>query len=193
MFTQAKHVDFTVPAWVSNYASNYVLTPHLCDRMRFVIGASKRNVEEATGGPFAAAVFEAESGRLVSLGVNLVASQKLSILHAEMVAIALAQRQLGRYDLGADRVALELVCSTEPCAMCFGAIPWSGVRHVVTGAGDADARAIGFDEGPKPAGWVAALKERGIAVTTGILADEAAEVLRAYAQNGGVIYNSRES
>jgi tRNA(Arg) A34 adenosine deaminase TadA len=193
MFLQPGIVEFSLPNWLSDYVNGVGPMENLVDRMRFVIGASWRNVEERTGGPFAAAVFDTESGLLVSLGVNLVASQKLSILHAEMVAIALAQRQLGRYDLGADRVALELVCSTEPCAMCFGAIPWSGVRHVVTGAGDADARAIGFDEGPKPAGWVAALKERGIAVTTGILADEAAEVLRAYAQNGGVIYNSRES
>jgi hypothetical protein len=33
--------------------------------------------------------------------------------------------------------------------MCFGAIPWSGRRRLVSGARSSDAEDIGFDEGPK--------------------------------------------
>jgi len=86
----------------------------------------------------AAAIFESESGRLVSLGgVNLVTSEGLSILHAETLALALAQHKPGTYDLGRyDLPAHELVTVTEPSAMCLGAIPWSGVRRLITGARD---------------------------------------------------------
>jgi tRNA(Arg) A34 adenosine deaminase TadA len=87
--------------------------------------------------------------------------------------------------------AHELVSSTEPCAMCLGAIPWSGVRGLVCGARDEDARAAGFDEGTKPANWAKALDERGIEVVRDVLRDEAREVLRSYVSGGGTIYNAR--
>ncbi|MBN1308045.1 MAG: hypothetical protein JXA18_09025, partial [Chitinispirillaceae bacterium] len=79
----------------------------------------------------------------------------------------------------------------EPCAMCFGALPWSGIRKLVFGATDADARAVGFDEGEKTANWIEALEKRGIAVTAEVCRQEAGEVLREYAKKGGVIYNGR--
>ena len=162
--------------------------------MAFVIEASRINVEQQTGGPFAAAIFERDSGKLVSLGINLVETEKLSILHAEMVAFAVAQAKLGTYDLGAEGLpAHELVTSTEPCAMCFGAISWSGVRRVVTGARDPDARSIGFDEGPKMTDWQSALEQRGIEVVRDIQREQAAAVLTDYLAGGGGIYNSRES
>ncbi|HUH37839.1 MAG TPA: nucleoside deaminase [Spongiibacteraceae bacterium] len=192
MFSQPGKLDIELPAWVAEYARQYVPASTLAQRMAFVIAAARLNVEHGSGGPFAAAVIESVSGQLVSLGVNLVTGGSLSMLHAEMVAIALAQRKLGGYDLGGPGMpALELVTSTEPCAMCFGAIPWSGVRRVVAGARDADARAIGFDEGPKPADWAAALETRGIAVVTDIGRDAARAVLEDYRAEGGPIYNAR--
>jgi tRNA(Arg) A34 adenosine deaminase TadA len=190
---QAISLQFDLPSWLSVYVGDTDTLPTVEQRMAFVIGAAKKNVASNTGGPFAAAVFESHTGKLVSLGVNLVTNQGISILHAEMVAIALAQRKLGIYDLGGAGVPEhELVASTEPCAMCFGAVPWSGVKRLVTGARDEDARRIGFDEGPKLPNWKAALEERGIAVTTDILREAAAEVLRDYLTSGGHIYNSRE-
>jgi tRNA(Arg) A34 adenosine deaminase TadA len=66
--------------------------------------------------------------------------------------------------------------------MCFGVIPWSGVRHLVCGARGEDAEAVGFDEGTKPAEWVRSLDERGITVERDVLRDEAASVLREYAE-----------
>lgn len=161
--------------------------------MALVIEAARLNVSYGTGGPFAAAVFESASGKLVSLGVNLVVSSGLSMLHAEMVALALAQKKTGSYDLGRhDLPAHELVASTEPCAMCFGAIPWSGVRRVITGARDADARSIGFDEGPKMKEWRGELEHRGIATLCDVQREAAAQVLRDYSRQGGKIYNARE-
>ena len=76
--------------------------------------------------------------------------------------------------------------------MCLGAIPWSGVRRVVCGARGEDACAIGFDEGAKPADWVAELTGRGIEVTRDVLRSEARAVLNHYHTTGGLIYNSRD-
>lgn len=193
MSHQPSSIHFSLPSWLESYASTYDPSPLLEERMKFVIEAARKNVEEGTGGPFAAGVFEVDSGRLVSLGVNLVLSQQSSILHAEMVAIVLAQLKLGAYDLGgSDMPAHELVTSAEPCAMCFGALPWSGVRHLVTGACSEDAKAIGFDEGPKPENWIEELESRAIRVTTGVECEAAREVLQLYARTGGHIYNSRK-
>jgi len=161
-------------------------------RMRFVIGLSRANIERRTGGPFGAAVFEADSGRVLGAGVNLVEASNCSMAHAEMVAIATAQQALGHYDLGGGTSVYELVTSAEPCAMCLGAIPWSGIRRVVCAARGEDACEIGFDEGAKPADWVGELRQRGIEVLRDVLREEAQAVLRQYARTGGLIYNARQ-
>ncbi len=161
-------------------------------RMRYAIALARRNVDEGTGGPFGAALFEAQGGRLISVGVNLVVTSNCSHAHAEMVAIALAEQALGSYslaDLEAGPYALYTSC--EPCVMCLGGILWSGVRRVVSAARDADARRIGFDEGPKPENWAEALRSRGIEVREEFCRDEAVAVLRDYAATGGIIYNGR--
>jgi tRNA(Arg) A34 adenosine deaminase TadA len=192
MFDQPSRIEFSLPTWICEFVNNVPVIQDIDDRVAFVIEACRRNIIKKTGGPFAAAVFERDTGKLVSLGVNLVQKEQLSILHAEIIAITLAQRKLGTYDLGAPGLAShELVTSTEPCAMCFGAIPWSGVHRVVTSARDADARSIGFDEGPKLSDWRAALEQRGIEVICDVRRAEAKAVLSEYAQNGGLIYNSK--
>lgn len=186
-------VTFELPDWVAEYEQGYISTTSLEVQMRFVIEASQRNVKKKTGGPFAAGVFEIESGRLIALGVNLVPTGKMSILHAEIVALSLAQRIRGHYDLGQENLpALSLVTSCQPCAMCFGAIPWSGVRQLVCGASDVDARHIGFDEGPHHPNWAGELEARGIEVVTEVQRDDAVAVLSDYFLSGGHIYNSRE-
>ena len=158
--------------------------------MRFVIELARLNVDRKTGGPFGAGIFEREGGRLIAIGVNQVESSNCSIAHAEILAIALAQKTVGTYDLGGEQgAAYELVTSTEPCVMCLGAVCWSGVKRVVCGARDEDARRIGFDEGPKPPNWVGALESRGISVVRDILRKQAAAVLAEYRERGGRIYN----
>lgn len=194
MCTQPHKIEFALPGWIDLFMNAYLPSSNIQHRMHFVIEASRMNIGERTGGPFAAAVFEIDTGTLVSLGTNIVTGEGLSILHAEIVAISLAQRIVGSYDLGgAGLPEYELVTSTEPCAMCFGAIPWSGVRRVVIGARSADAQSIGFDEGPKPANWRAELEKRGIQTICDVDRDLAARVLVEYSQQNGKIYNARES
>jgi tRNA(Arg) A34 adenosine deaminase TadA len=159
------------------------------ERMRFVIELSRLNIEHNTGGPFGAAVFEQQSGKLIAPGVNIVVPARCSIAHAEIVAIAIAQQILGSNDLSSKGTSFELVTSTEPCAMCLGAIPWSGITKVVCGASEEDAHNIGFDEGAKPADWVQSFKNSGITVLQGLLRDEAKSILLQYQKSNGVIYN----
>lgn len=150
--------------------------------MKLAIALARENARRGSGGPFGAAVFERDTGRLVAVGVNAVVASGLSLAHAEMLALSFAQRARGRFDLGGpSSPAHEVVTSSEPCAMCFGAIPWSGVRRLVCGARASDAEAIGFDEGPKPARWAHALELRGIEVVRDVQRAEARAVLREYA------------
>lgn len=186
-------VTLRLPGWVGETSSDRGRRYRTVeDRMRFVVELSRLNVRHGTGGPFGAAIFERETGRLLAPGVNLVVGSGCSVFHAEMVAVMVAQKVLGTFDLGGEGLPpYELVASTEPCAMCLGATPWSGVRHLVCGARDGDARAVGFDEGAKMAEWVGSLEDRGISVELGVLREEAVAVLREYAEGGGEIYNSR--
>jgi tRNA(Arg) A34 adenosine deaminase TadA len=179
-----------LPRWLGGWLARHARGALHGDaaRMELAIGLARENARRGSGGPFGAAVFASPSGRLVAVGVNRVETSGLSCAHAEMLAIALAQRAAGSWDLAA-RGAHELVTSSEPCAMCFGAIPWSGVRRLVCGARAADAEAIGFDEGPKPKQWIAALARRGIAVARDVRRAEAVAVLREYAAAGASIYN----
>jgi tRNA(Arg) A34 adenosine deaminase TadA len=184
--------SFRLPAWIPDFLNTMPQSfPTMEDRMRLVIALARENVQRKSGGPFGAGVFDA-SGLLIAPGVNLVEPDNCSILHAEMVAIALAQKKVGRYDLSdSGQYEYELTSSTEPCAMCFGAIPWSGVTRLVCAAREEDARAVGFDEGPKLDTWQSALEKRGIDVVRDILRQESAKVLQLYVQTGGIVYNGR--
>ncbi|MDQ6965510.1 MAG: nucleoside deaminase [Mariprofundaceae bacterium] len=191
MFAQ---VNDMLPQWlVERVTAESGGFPTVELRMQFSIELSRLNVERGTGGPFGAAVFDMHSWRLIAAGVNRVAPLNSSIAHAEMLAIAGAQQKLESFDLGAEGLPrCELVTSCEPCAMCFGAIPWSGIRSVVCGATAADAQRIGFDEGPRHSDWKAELEKRGVAVQTGACRDAAAKVLDDYYAGNGLIYNGRK-
>lgn len=184
-------VTIHLPAWVESYLKAAPKTfKNVEDRMRFILALSRQNVENGTGGPFAAAVFE-NDGRLVAAGVNLVVTAKCSLFHAEVIALALAQRVMDRYDLSdGGRLHYDLMTTSEPCAMCFGAIHWSGVQRLVCGAREEDARSIGFDEGPKIHNWVSALNDHGIAVLRDVMRVDAVAVLQEYVKAGGTIYNA---
>lgn len=194
MKLRVPEVVLRLPVWVKSFLANSEqIFPTIESRMQLVVTLARLNVEHRTGGPFGAGIFEQEGGRLVAVGVNQVESANCSIAHAEMLAIAVAQHAIGHYDLGGRKgSAYELVTNTEPCVMCLGAVCWSGVRQVVCGAHDEDAREIGFDEGLKPQDWVCSLQSRGISVVQDVLREQAKTVLTEYRKRGGLIYNSRQ-
>jgi tRNA(Arg) A34 adenosine deaminase TadA len=180
----------SLPDWVPDLCRPGAVFPSAQDRMGLVIELARTNVDRQTGGPFGAAIFDIETGEILAPGVNLVVSAHAAMAHAEMLAIAIAGRALDSFDLGVR--AAELVSSIEPCAMCLGAVPWSGVRRLVCGGRDEDARRIGFDEGDKPDDWIERLRRRGIEVVRDLSRAEAVSVLEDYARTGGMIYNSGE-
>lgn len=187
-------VILSLPFWIEKFlAESPKVFPSIEERMELVITLAKLNIQNKTGGPFGAGIFDSKDGCLIAVGVNQVEKINCSIVHAEVLAIALAQKITGHYDLGAKAgTSYELVTSTEPCVMCLGATCWSGVKKVVCGARDEDARAIGFDEGPKPKDWIQSLEERGIIVVKDVLREQAREILNDYQKTGGLIYNSRD-
>jgi hypothetical protein len=56
------------------------------ERMRLILELARRNALEDSGGPFAAGVFEYDTGRLVAVGVNRVVPANCSSAHAEVMA-----------------------------------------------------------------------------------------------------------
>jgi tRNA(Arg) A34 adenosine deaminase TadA len=178
------------PAWVDSVVDWDRAYTTDEDRMRLAIQMSRENVERDTGGPFGAAVFESESGRLVAVGMNSVVRLNNCTLHGEVMAVMMAQSRLDCFTLRRDGgLAYELVTSCEPCAMCLGTTLWSGVRRLVCGAGRDDALRLGFDEGPVFPESYEYLEARGIRVVHAVLRDEANAVLELYRARSGPIYN----
>ncbi|WP_353814462.1 nucleoside deaminase [Agromyces sp. SYSU T00266] len=184
----------SLPGWLVEELPRIAAQPLPDDdaRMALAIELADRNWREGSGGPFAALVVDPATGELVSAGVNLVLSSGVSSLHAEVTALSLAQRRLGRWDLGAEGTELELVVNWATCVMCYGATMWSGVRRlVIAGDGEECERLTGFDEGPMPADWMGEFERRGIRVHSGVRRDEAIEVFRAFGASDAVVYNAR--
>lgn len=174
------------PDWLADLASSGTVYPTDDDRMRLVVRLAVENVERQTGGPFAAAVFSSTSGTLVAAGVNSVVRLRNSVLHAEVMALMLAEAARVSYSL-AD--GYELVTSCDPCAMCLGATLWSGVRRLVCGATREDAMTLGFDEGPVFPESYAYLARSGIEVIREVCRADAQRPFDRYRESGGVIYN----
>jgi tRNA(Arg) A34 adenosine deaminase TadA len=157
------------------------------DRMGLAIELAARNVAEETGGPFGSVVVDAQDGRLLGVGMNRVLALGNSVLHAEVLAIIGAEERVGSFTLSERR--RELYASCAPCAMCLGAIHWSGVARLVCAATREDAEALGFDEGPVFDESYRYLERDGIEVVHGVCRADAEAVMRDYLERGGPIYN----
>ena len=183
-------VSVALPAWVPDVVAAGGTPQGTHARMALAVRLAGENVErEPGGGPFGAAVFRIDTGELVSVGVNSVLRLNNSLLHAEVMALLLAHRALGVHAFNAPGApGLELVSSCEPCAMCFGATMWSGVKRLVCGATREDAEALGFDEGPVTEESYRHLQRRGVEVVRGVLRSEARAVLLRYQELGRLIY-----
>jgi tRNA(Arg) A34 adenosine deaminase TadA len=193
--TLATQFDLTLPDWAADElaAQAVHIFATLEERVALAIALARQNFDRDTGGPFGAAVFEQDTGRLVSIGVNRVVPMRCSSAHAEVVALGLAQRAIGSHDLGGvGQPAHQLVVNWCPCAMCCGAVVWSGVRSVVIAGSGPDLEHItGFDEGPIHPDWAGELTRRGIQVTDGVLREESLQMFRDFAQSGRPVYNAR--
>jgi len=182
--TQAEIVmaaEIRLPAWLA--AMPLPAAPasdEVC--MRFAIAAADQNVARSTGGPFGACLRLDATREVIGVGVNLAMASGNPVLHAETVAISMTGKRL------AEAGGVTLFTSCEPCIMCLGASHWARIGRIVSAATKVDAEAVGFSEGAGTAELRAEMAARGVVFQDGYLRSEGAAVLRAYAEQGGVIY-----
>lgn len=189
------HFTLSLPDWAIEANRQLPPTlPTLESRMAEVLRFARLNFELGTGGPFAAGVFERDTGKPVVIGVNRVVASNCSSAHAEVMTLSLAQQIIGTYDLGGSGLPVyQMVVNWRPCAMCFGAVLWSGVRSLVIAGNGPELEAItGFDEGPVHPEWEHELAKRGIELINNVLREEAVQGYRDFAAHGALVYNARQ-
>jgi tRNA(Arg) A34 adenosine deaminase TadA len=114
--------------------------------------------------PFGALLTDAQRTVLLTAR-NSVVTESDATGHAETNLVRLASRTFGRTELA----SMSLYSSAEPCAMCAGAIYWSGIGRVVFALAEAELLGLtGNDpENPTlslPCRAVFAAGQRGIEV-----------------------------
>ncbi len=123
--------------------------------------------------PIGALVVEMATGTVLARAHNGPIGLQDPTAHAEILALRQAAAALGNYRLKPD---LALYVTLEPCTMCAGAISHARIRRLVYGASDPKGGGIShgarfFDQ--PTCHWRPD-------VTGGILADEAADLLRSF-------------
>jgi len=182
-------IHLTLPPWIGDAVDAERRYAGDEERVALAIALSRHNVEHGGGGPFGAALFDADSGRLIAVGVNRVIPQSCSVAHAEIMAMMIAQQRLGRYRLNEDGGRYALATSSQPCCQCYGATVWAGIDELLIGARTEDVQELTeFDEGPLPADWIGELERRGIVVQRDVQRAQACAVLADYAARGGLTY-----
>ncbi len=109
---------------------------------------------------------------IVGEGYNLREREQCALEHAEIIAIRQASKKLGTWRLS----GCTLYVTLEPCLMCAGAIYQARLDHVVYGAIDPKAGAMGS---LYSVNTDTRLNHR-LPVTTGVLADEASTALKDF-------------
>lgn len=104
------------------------------------IELSRTGMKSGKGGPFGCVVVMGDE--IVGEGCNMVTSSNDPTAHAEVVAIRMACKKLGTYQLN----ECEIYTSCEPCPMCLGAIYWARPKKVVYANTREEAAAIEFDD-----------------------------------------------
>lgn len=93
--------------------------------------------------PVAAAVVEAQSGRILALASNRTETDNDPSAHAEVLALRAAAAACGHPRLP----QCDLYVTLEPCAMCAAAISFARIRKLVFGAYDVKGGAV--EHGPR--------------------------------------------
>ena len=96
-----------------------------------------RRAREKGNHPFGAVLVD-QAGAAILEAENTVLTDHDCTSHAELNLVRAASRHLDEATLG----GCSLYASTEPCAMCAGAIYWSGIGRVVYALSGAALRAM---------------------------------------------------
>jgi tRNA(Arg) A34 adenosine deaminase TadA len=135
-----------------------------------------RRAREHGNHPFGALLADAAGTVLVEAENTVITASDVTG-HAETNLVRRASAQLAAATLA----AATLYTSTEPCAMCAGAIYWSGISRVVFGLREGELRALTGSDARNPTlalpcREVFARGQRPIEVIGPVLEDEARAV-----------------
>jgi guanine deaminase len=133
--------------------------------MMLAINEARKNLKEASGGPFGACIVK--NGKVVAVSRNTVLAQDASC-HAEVNAIRIASAKLKSYDLS----GCVIYSTTEPCPMCLSAIHWARIDAVIFGTAISDAKKIGFNEMPVSARRMKRIGKSRLKITSGFMLKE---------------------
>lgn len=130
--------------------------------------------------PFGALLVDA-AGTVLLQAENTVETERDCTGHAELNLMRLASKQYPPDFLA----TCTLYTSTEPCAMCSGAIYWGNVRRVVYGLSEAGLLAITGDDPANPTMHlpcraVLGSGQKSIEVVGPLIEDEAAQVHQGF-------------
>jgi len=106
--------------------------------MKIADELARENIITNHGGPFGAVIVK--DGVIIGSGNNHVVLENDPTLHAEMVAIKDACKNLNTFDLS----GCELYTSCYPCPMCLSASIWANIKTIYYGNTKEDAARIGF-------------------------------------------------
>ena len=143
----------------------------LTEQERYMREALALAREAAAAGEVPVGCVIVREGEIVGRGRNRREEKQATASHAEMEAIAQANRRLGTWRLD----DCELYVTLEPCPMCAGAIINARIPRVVYGAADTKAGSCGT-----LTDLFALPYNHRPTVTAGVLAEEARELLRAF-------------
>ena len=115
-------------------------------------------------------------GAVVLTAVNTVHTDHDITRHAELNLVSQASRQFSPEFLA----ECTLVTSTEPCAMCAGAIYWSGISRVVFGCSAAALGQIAGGDFLQPCKEIFAQGRRPVTVIGPVLEEEGTAVHQQY-------------
>ena len=111
-------------------------------------------------------------GKVLARAANRTIADADPTAHAEIVTLRAAAKTLGNYRLA----GATLYVTLEPCAMCAGALVHARVARLVYGCDDPKVGAVRGDlrvlEHP--------MLNHRVEVTSGVLADESAALLREF-------------
>jgi guanine deaminase len=133
--------------------------------MMLAIHEARKNLKEASGGPFGACIVK--KGKVIAVSRNTVLVEDASC-HAEVNAIRKASAKLKTFDLS----GCVIYSTTEPCPMCLCAIHWARIDAVVFGTGIFDAKKIGFNEMPISARSMKRIGNSSLKITSGFMLKE---------------------
>jgi len=141
--------------------------------MQLAIEKAMEGIEKGQA-PFGAVI--ARGDEVVSCRHNEVWQKNDPTAHAEILAISETCQKLGAIDLS----DCTIYSTCEPCPMCFAAIHWARIPHIVYGARIDDVRDLGFRELPISNRRLNHLAQSNIKITWDFMREQNLEILHKW-------------